>query len=133
MSSQRRFTRDRIVLGACILGGALLTAIGLRYFLVPSSAARTFGVVDPPKGYELHYVIGLRNVWLGLLAIGLVLMRQWHALALWFGMGALVCFGDAAIAMTSSGKPGPVAFHIGCGVICVALALLVPGRPERQG
>jgi hypothetical protein len=134
LASARRWpARDRILLGACLLAGALLTVIGIRYFLVPGSAARTFGVVDPPKAHELHYVIGLRNVWLGLLAITLAVMRQWRALALWFGMGAFVCFGDAAIAMTSSGKPGPVAFHIGSGVICVALALMVLGRPERQG
>jgi hypothetical protein len=114
------------------LGGVLLTAIGLRYFLAPRSAALAFGVVDPPRGYELHYVIGLRNVWLGLLAIGFTVLRQWHALMLWFALGTVVCFGDAAIAAASSGKPGPVAFHVGCGIICLGLALVL-GRQLRQG
>jgi hypothetical protein len=126
--SRRRLILDRIVLVACGLGGLLLTVIGIRYLLVPNSAARTFGLIDPLKGSELHYIVGLRNVWLGLLAVALAVFRNWPALVLWFGMGALVCFGDAAIAMSSSGKLGPVAFHVGSGVMCVALALLLRGK-----
>ncbi len=131
-SRRRRLGSDRLVPAACALGGALLAAIGLRYFLLPRSAALTLGVVDPPQGYELHYVVGLRNVWLSLLAIGFAALRQWHALTLWLALGTVVCFGDAAIAATSSGKPGPVAFHLGCGVICFGLALVL-GRRQRQG
>ncbi len=131
-SRWRRPGSHRLVPAACALGGVLLAAIGLRYFLLPRSAALTFGVVDPRQGYELHYVIGLRNVWLGLLAVGFTALRQWRALTLWFALGTVVCFGDAAIAATSSGKPGPVAFHVGCGVICFGLALML-GRRQRQG
>ena len=67
LSEKERRTRW-LLLNGCLLGGALLTFIGIRYFLVPHAAARTFGVPGRPTGFELHYVLGLRNVWLGLLA-----------------------------------------------------------------
>ena len=72
---------ERLVLASCVVGGTLLTIIGIRYFIVPESAAYTFGLAEPPTGYEMHYIIALRNVWLGLLAIAFVLFRQWYALA----------------------------------------------------
>ena len=55
---------------------------------------------DRPLGHELYYIIGLRNVWLGLLAIAFAALREWRALALWFTFGAIVCFADASIAYT---------------------------------
>ena len=73
----------------------LLTVIGVRYFVTPEGAARTFGVPGRPAGYELYYIIGLRNVWLGLLAVAFAALREWRALALWFAIGAIVCFADA--------------------------------------
>lgn len=110
----------------------MLTVIGIRYLLVPKSAAFTFGVAEPPLGYELHYIIGLRNVWLGLLAIGFAILREWRALTLWFALGSVVCFADAAIAATSSGKLPQVAFHAGAGVACLALAFLIPRVARRE-
>jgi hypothetical protein len=37
-------------------------------------------------------------------------------------MGTIVCFADAAIAASSTGKLPQVAFHIGCGIACAVLA-----------
>jgi hypothetical protein len=121
-------SRQRWVLAVCLLGGILLTVIGIRFFLVPESAARTFGVPARPAGYELYYVIGLRNVWLGLLAVGFAALREWRALTLWFGLGAVVCFADALIAAGAAARWGHLAFHAGCGVACVALAALAARR-----
>lgn len=113
---------ERWLLTICLLGGVLLTVIGVRYFVMPEQAARTFGVPARPVGHELHYVIALRNVWLGLLAIGFALLRQWTALALWFGLGAIVCFSDAAIVLSTTGRWPQIAFHVGCGIACIVLA-----------
>lgn len=110
------------VLAVCALGGALLTVIGIRYYLMPEQAAVTFGVPRRPAGYELYTIIALRNVWLGLLAIGFALLRQWRALALWFAIGTIVCFADAAIAASSTGRLPQIAFHVMCGFACVGLA-----------
>ena len=114
---------QRWVAVVSIIGGVLLTVIGVRYFLTPEGAAHTFGVPRRPEGYELHYIIGLRNVWLGVLALALALLREWRALALWFALGAFVCFADALIAATTTGRLPQVAFHVGCGVGCIALAV----------
>jgi hypothetical protein len=115
-------TRQRIVLALCIGGGVILTVIGVRYFINPEHAARTFGVPDRPTGHELYYIIGLRNVWLGLLAVALAALREWRALALWFSFGAVVCFADASIAASSTGRWAQTTFHIACGLACIGLA-----------
>jgi Domain of unknown function (DUF4267) len=69
-------------------------------------------------------MIGLRNVWLGVLAIGLAALRQWHGLALWFLTGTAVCFADALIAAKATGNPPEVAFHVLCGLLWPLLAAL---------
>lgn len=104
--------------------GVLLAVIGVRFLVVPDDAARTFGLAKVIAGSELHYVVGLRDLWLGGLAVAFALLKEWRALALWFGLGTLVCFSDAAIAATSSGRTGPVVFHMVCGVACALLAVL---------
>lgn len=106
----------------CIVGGVLLAVIGIRFFLMPENAARTFGVPARPEGYELYYIIGLRNVWLGLLAVAFAALREWRALSLWFALGAIVCFADGSIAANSTGRVPQVAFHLGCGLACIGLA-----------
>jgi hypothetical protein len=115
-------SRQRLVLGLCFGGGVILAVIGLRYFINPEHAARTFGVPDRPLGHELYYIIGLRNVWLGLLALAFAALREWRALALWFSFGAVVCFADASIAATSTGRWAQTSFHVVCGFACIGLA-----------
>jgi hypothetical protein len=122
MASEKQSRNERLVLIICLLGGVLLTIIGARYFIRPEHAARTFGVPDRPLGHELYYIIGLRNVWLGLLAIAFATLREWRALALWFTLGAVVCFSDALIGVTSTGRWAQTAFHVVCGLACIALA-----------
>ncbi len=124
-------TTRRWVAALGVIAGVLLAVIGIRFFLMPESAARTFGVPARPEGYELYYIIGLRNVWLGLLAVAFALLREWRALALWFAMGAIVCFADALIAASSTGRLPQVAFHTGCGVACIALAAGCRRRARR--
>lgn len=116
--------KERWILALCLMGGAMLAIIGARFAFLPESAARTFGVPGKPAGYELHYIIALRNVWLGILAMGFAALRQWSALALWFATGALVCFADSWIAANATGRLPQVSFHVGCGVACAVLATL---------
>lgn len=131
MAAQKSTRIERWVLSLCLLGGILLTVIGIRYFVLPESAARTFGVPGRAVGNEFHYIIGLRNVWLGLLAMVLSALREWRALALWFSLGTIVCFADAAIAASSTGRLPQVAFHVVCGCACAVLTIVcwrVAGR-----
>ena len=121
----------RFCVAAAVVIGTLLGVIGLHYLLVPESAALTFGVPGRPAGHELYYVIGLRNLWLAALVIGLAALRQWHGLALWFAIGAAVCFADVLIAAQSTGKGPQVAFHFVCGLGFALLATVVWRRASR--
>ena len=119
------------LVAASSLAGILFGVIGLRYFVVPESAARTFGVAGRPAGHELYYIIGLRNLWLAALAIGLAALRQWHGLALWFATGTAVCFWDALIVAKATGKLPQVAFHLVCGLAFALLATLAWRRAGK--
>ena len=144
-ASAPRFSRkNRHVVWLAVFAGALLCLIGVRFLLVPRAAANTFGLAREIANYELHRIVGLRDLWLGGLAVTFALLRAWRALALWLLLGAGVCFADAAIAGTSSGKPLAVAFHAGSGVFCLwlgvaawqrhnALVLAGPGRENDGG
>jgi Domain of unknown function (DUF4267) len=127
---------DRRIIGLAAFAGLLLTIIGLRFFFTPGSAAETFGLLARPNGFQLHTMVGLRDVWLGLLAIVFAWLGEWRALALWFALGALVCFGDAGIVVAARNKPLPLTlpalFHLVSGVFCGVLAALCWRRALRR-
>lgn len=109
-----------------VLAGLVLLIIGVRFLLAPQQAARFFGIASSvaDAAPALSYAIGLRDIWLALLIMVLAAIGDWRGLALWLGLGAAVCFGDAAIAATSSGRALSVGFHVGSGIFCGVLALL---------
>ena len=131
MPSEKERRSRWLLLNVCLLGCALLTFIGIRYFLVPNAAARTFGVPGRPTGFEMHYILGLRNVWLGLLGVAFALMREWRALALWFAGATIVCFSDAWIASRSLGGLPQITFHVASGAVSIVLAILCWGTARR--
>lgn len=108
--------------------GVVLAIIGIRFMIVPRTAAHNFGLAKEISGNELHYIVGLRDMWLGALAIFLAVLREWRALMLWFALAAIVCVADSVIAATSSGRWISIAFHLGSGVVCAALALAIRAR-----
>lgn len=114
--------RERWVLGLAVAAGIALAVIGVRFLTVPHQAARFFGLSNPPGVHDLHHVVALRDLWLAALLVGLAVMRQWRGLALALGLGALVCWADAAIVAGSSGRTEAIAFHVASGVYCAALA-----------
>lgn len=134
MSDAAPRSRNSALLRAlAILAGVLLVVIGVRFLVVPESAARTFGLARDAGLGELAAIIGLRDLWLGALAVVLAVLREWRALALWFLLGAGVCFADATVAGSSSGKALAIAFHGGSGVFCLALGLALWRLAGRQG
>ncbi len=106
-----------------VLFGVVLTLIGVRFWLVPSSATVTFGIGAEPPHPTLEWVIALRDVWLGLLAVLFGILRDWRALTCWFALAAFVCFGDAAIVASVPGPALAVGFHAVSGVLCLVLAV----------
>lgn len=110
--------KHRHLVWLAALAGAVLALIGVRFLLDPRAAQQTFGLGKGLVGSELHHLVGLRDVWLGGLAVLLAVLREWRALTLWLAFGALVCLADAAIVATSTGKWWAVAFHLGSAVFC---------------
>ena len=89
--------RDQRILALAGLAALAVILVGIRFLIWPDEAARFFGLIGRPNGFQLHAAVALRDLWLGVLAIGLVWMRQWRALTLWLTLGALVSFGNAGI------------------------------------
>lgn len=117
--SPRRGDAARVL---AIVTGFVLAMIGVRFAIDPQNAANFFGIHRVTPGFAPHYAIALRDLWLGGLAIAFAWTRQWQALSLWFGLAALVCFGDATIAANSSGRWVSIAFHTVSGLFCAAMA-----------
>jgi hypothetical protein len=117
---QRRLTE--ILFWLAIATGLVLSLIGIRFLLQPEPAATFFGIDRRNPGFAPHAAIALRDLWLGLLVIAFAVLRDWRAVGLWLSLATLVCFGDALIAATSSGRWVSVAFHSGSGLFCGVLA-----------
>ena len=124
--------RRRWLQGLAIAAGVALAVIGVRFGLVPRSAARFFGIDTPPSApAHLHYVIALRDIWLGLLLIVFALLRDWRSMALWLAFGAAVCFADAVIVANATAWTGPLLFHVMSGIYCSTLAIMCWGEARR--
>lgn len=102
--------------------GLLLGVIGVRFLLVPEDAQRTFGLGMGEAGAALHTAIGARDLWLAALVLAFVLLKNWQALLAWFAFGAMVCFSDAALVASHGARWPYVAFHVGSGIVCIAVA-----------
>lgn len=101
-----------------VFAGMVLTVIGIRFIAVPQGAAFTFGLGHDIVGDELHQVVAMRDLWLGLMAVVLASLREWRALGLWFVMGAAVCVADAAIVASATATWWALAFHLSSGLFC---------------
>ncbi len=123
--------RDQRILALAGLAALAVTLVGLRFLIWPDEAARFFGLIGRPNGFQLHAVVALRDLWLGLLALGLVWMGQWRALTLWLVLGALVSFGNAGIVFGANGKLAGIALHFAAGLFLTTLAALAYRRAVR--
>lgn len=115
--------KARRVIGLSLIAGAILTIIGIRFWLFPYQATMTFGLDPDNPGIGYEQMISLRDIWLGLLAIAFAALKEWRALALWFAFGAIVCWVDATLVIAANGPRLAIAFHIASGVFCLALAV----------
>lgn len=114
-----------------VLAGLLLLIIGLRFLIWPLAAQHSFGLGKGDPGMGLHQAVGLRDLWLALLAIAFVWSKNWPALALWFAFGAAVCLGDAVIVAAEGARWPYIGFHVGSGIFCATLAALCFKASQR--
>ncbi len=109
--------------GLAIAAGVALGVIGMRFGLVPRSAARFFGLDTPASPAHLHQVVAVRDLWLAALVVALAGLREWRALALWLGLAAMACFADAMIVADATGWARSILFHLASGLFCMGLAI----------
>lgn len=123
VASEARQRRERRLMIMCALVGLTLVVIGIRFHISPERARLFFGLPAAEALAGLHSVVAIRDLWLGLLAIALAALREWRALAIWLGLGVLVCFADAALVAAAGGKVPAITFHTVSGLVCGALAI----------
>jgi hypothetical protein len=94
--------------------------------VMPSDAVTSFGLQGSSASAGLPFVIGLRDVWLAVIALAFLAYRDWRALALWCGAGSVVCAADAMLVAVLDGPISAVAFHaVAAGLCAVAGASAV--------
>jgi hypothetical protein len=118
---RRTFDFRRLGVGLAVAAGFVLAVIGVRFLVVPADAVRTFGLGRSPEPAMLAAIIGIRDLWLAALAIGLAAFKEWRALALWLGLGALVCWADASLVARAGGPSWAVGYHSLSGVLCAVV------------
>lgn len=124
--------RDWRILTLAGLAGLALLFIGIRFLIWPEEAARFFGFIGRPFGHQMHTVVALRDMWLGIVAIAMVMLGEWRLLTVWLAAGALVCFGDAGVIWSAHGRKAGFAFHLLSGVFMMVLAILAWRRVRRD-
>ena len=124
--------RRRWLQGLAMAAGVALALIGVRFGLMPRSAARFFGIDMPPDPAHLHYVVAVRDIWLGVLIIAFACWRDWRALALWLGLGAVICFADALIVAPATASLGSIAFPMASGIYCAVLGFACWREHRRE-
>jgi Domain of unknown function (DUF4267) len=129
---QRNASQKRHLVWLGIFAGLVLTVIGIRFIAVPQSAAFTFGLGQQIVGDELHHVVAMRDLWLGLMAVALAALREWRALGLWFVMGAAVCVADAGIVASTTATWWALAFHLSSGLFCGWVGIACLRYAKRQ-
>ena len=101
-----------------------LVFTSLRAWLSPEGFAAAFGVTGAGAQSPFITVYALRTGLLAGLIATLLLIQQWRALAILFGMGMLVAFGDAALTFASAGWiPGHVV-HFGTAALLAVGSVL---------
>lgn len=123
---------DRWLIALSAAAGVALLVIGIRFATVPNHAGRFFGLAPVPGPFDLHHVVALRDIWIALLVIGLAALREWRALSLCLGLGALVCLGDSVIVARSSGSVSAMIFHVASGLYCGGVALALWKHASRS-
>ncbi|MFD2573764.1 DUF4267 domain-containing protein [Spirosoma soli] len=80
--------------------GLLMLALALAYFVAPELIEQLYGVAVPEQGkYSMHYAVGVRDLFYGLLILTLTLLKQQRSLSIAIGLGMVLPLGDATIVL----------------------------------
>ncbi|MDR2272773.1 MAG: DUF4267 domain-containing protein [Sphingobacterium sp.] len=130
----------KICYSISFLTGIALLFIGLRFLISPINAEFDYGISTNTRAdYSFHYIKGVRDLFLGILLVLLVLAKQRKALAIALLVATVVPFGDLMIVMAENGSDWQHGIaHLIAVTICVIIGpiLLIrkskKSRPENQ-
>lgn len=80
--------------------GLMMLALGVSYLIAPELVEDLYGVDVPERGrYGMHYAVGVRDLFYGVLILRLTWLRLRRSLAITIGVGILLPLGDACIVL----------------------------------
>jgi hypothetical protein len=104
---------------------ATLAALGVMFLVSPDSAFQLSGHV----GTALPGVMGGRYLAFAVVIAILVLLRNWQALLVVFGVGVVMADLDAILTWRAGGSILP---HIGAAIACLVAAWLCARRMAQE-
>ena len=107
-----------------VLGGLAFVAVGIGALAAPGASSKQYGLATAePKALAFVRAVGVRDLVLGIIVLGLVLARDRGALALVLAVSILAAIGDAAAVFSARRDAGvrDVTIHIG-GAVALAVA-----------
>ena len=120
-----------ILMGFAILG---IIFIGVRFLVAPETGEIGYGVnVSDSGNYAFHQAKGIRDVFMGLVFLLLVIYRQKHILGLGLIIGSIVPFADMWIVLSQNGGLAGAWIHIAAIIFCFSLGitLILDKKPKR--
>lgn len=109
--------------------------IGLRFLIAPEAGEIGYGVnVSDSGNYAFHQAKGIRDVFMGLVFLLLVIYRQKHILGLGLIVGSIVPFTDMWIVLSQNGGLAGAWIHIAAVIFCFSLgiALILDKKPKHK-
>jgi hypothetical protein len=80
--------------------GLLMVGLGLSYLIAPELIEDLYGLDIPERGkYGVHYAVGVRDLFYGLLVLTLTRLRLRRSLTIAIGLGIVLPLGDACIVL----------------------------------
>lgn len=108
--------------------------IGLRFLIAPEAGEIGYGLnVNDSGNYAFHQAKGIRDIFMGLVFLLLVIYRQMHILGLGLIIGSIVPFADMWIVLSQNGGLAGAWVHIAAIIFCFSLGVaLISGKKSKH-
>jgi len=115
----------KIAFYATLATGIFMVFIGLRFLLNPLVAEAAYGIQVPTKNnFSFHYIKGIRDLFSGLILVGLVLSKEFRALGMLLLIATIIPAVDFSIVLTSPGHETAKLFsHLSAIILCAILGI----------
>lgn len=128
----RTFSKAELV--ACLIGGALLMFIGVRFLVIPAVAGEAFGVtIDHATTYG--HIKGIRDLFTGVILAVFAVLGDRRGTGLVLVLGSMIPVVDGYEVFATHGLDvAHMSIHWGTALFCTALGarLLKAKRDDRS-